>query len=334
MIEPVVSIIIRVQNEAPALRRTLECIKNQVMDGVVEIVVLDNESTDDSAQVAIAAGARVFSLPRAFFGYGRALNIGVYLTRGPIVAMLSAHSLPQGSAWLSELTKPMRDDASIGAVFCRQAPSLPASRLELRTYERFPLHNTVMDRDKFIRCCRNGADPYNLAFFSNAACAIRRDVLMDIPFRDIPYGEDRAFVVDYLMAGGSVAYVFNAVVTYHKSLSWQSCYSAGYGSQVSKRLVERMAAAYTGVRFRSADSITRPARAVLVLFSLLTKLAKSAFEPLGLRHQSALYALRSTGATVGIAIGQTQWQRHIDSLSHDTHRFNEALHKCVPLQGR
>lgn len=332
MDEPLVSIFIRVRDEAIALRNVLENLQRQVLDGSMEIVVLDNESVDGSAQVALDAGARVFTFPRELFGYGRALNLGGHLCRGKIMVMLSAHSVPQGQDWLSELVKPIRDNPSIGAAFCRQIPPSRVSRLELRRFACFPTSDAVVDRKQFLDNCHDGSDPYELALFSNSACAIRRDVAANHPFRDLLYAEDRAFVVDYVMAGGAVAYVNDAVVSYRRNMTWKSAYRVGYRAQVSKRLVRELAATYTGSRFRSGkDTLNRLARAVLVLAGLLARVVMSVREPRDLQRQSVIHALRSTGATLGLAKGTIQWRRHIGTLSCDKRQLDEALRHCVAL---
>lgn len=333
MSDLLVSVFIRVRDEEVALRDVLENLKEQVVDGSMEIVVLDNESVDSSAKVALQAGARVYRFPRELFGYGRALNLGAHLCRGKIIVNLSAHSVPQSQNWLSELIKPIRENLAIGAAFCRQIPSTRVSRLELRRFACFPASNKIVDRRQFIAACKQGLDPYALALFSNSACAIRRDVVASQPFRDLLYAEDRAFVVDYLMAGGGVAYVHDSVVSYERSVTWKSAYRVGYRAQVSKRLVRELAATYTGSRFRCGnDTVDRLMRAVLVLPGLLARTVMSAFEPQGLRRRSMIYALRSTGATLGLAKGAVQWRRHTETLSCDTGQLEEALRHCVLLR--
>src|SRR5438445_9156855 len=92
--QPLVSVLIRARNEEPALRRLFECLSIQKLDRPFEVVVIDNESNDGSARVASAMGARVFTLPRSLFSYGRAINVGVKLCRGDLIVLLSAHSWP------------------------------------------------------------------------------------------------------------------------------------------------------------------------------------------------------------------------------------------------
>lgn len=117
--QPLVSVLIRVRNEEPALRRLFECLRIQRLDRPFEVVVIDNESEDESAAVARRMGARVFTFPRSLFGYGRAINAGVGLCRGDLIVLLSAHSWPQGDDWLSRMVHCV-EDGGVAAAYCKQ----------------------------------------------------------------------------------------------------------------------------------------------------------------------------------------------------------------------
>jgi len=331
MSDPLVSVFIRVRDEADALRQVLRGLADQVIDAPVEIVVLDNESVDGSGQAALEAGAKVFTLPRQYFGYGRALNLGVELSRGEIVVLLSAHSVPQSPTWLAELVAPLREGTA-GAAICRQIPASRVSRLELHRFACFPSCDTFIDRKRFISLCEAGADPYEVAIFSNSACAIRRDIAVDQPFRDLPYAEDRAFVVDYLMSGGSVAYRHSPSVSYERLMTWRAAYRVAHRAQVSKRLIRELAATYTGCRFDSArDTVSRLVRAVLVIPAAFIRVLLCLGEPRGQRRRAVIYVLRSTGATLGLASGSFGWRRHIEKLSCDSEGLRLARQHCAPL---
>jgi glycosyltransferase involved in cell wall biosynthesis len=98
--QSLVSVLIRVRNEEHALRQLFECLRTQKLARSFEVVVIDNESDDGSAKVARAMGARVFTLPRSLFTYGRAINVGVKLCRGDLIVLLSAHSIvSRAAAW-------------------------------------------------------------------------------------------------------------------------------------------------------------------------------------------------------------------------------------------
>lgn len=70
--KPFVSVIIAALNEAEAIAGVIHAVPKTLAD---EIVVIDNGSTDDTAEVASAAGARVVKEPVP--GYGRAFRAGL-----------------------------------------------------------------------------------------------------------------------------------------------------------------------------------------------------------------------------------------------------------------
>lgn len=332
--EPLVSVFIRVRDEAHALAEVLDHLSRQHFDGDTEVVVLDNESTDDSAQVALAAGARVFTLPRALFGYGRALNLGVELCRGQIVILLSAHSIPQDECWMTHFVAPLLADSDVGAAYCRQVPYGTVSRLERRRFACFPNASRTVRHDRMMTLCHGGADPYVVAQFSNSAAALRRESALANPFRDLPYAEDRAFAVDHLMGGGAIAYVHEAVVSYERSTTWKSAYDVARRAQVSKRLIRELAATYTGHRFNNAsDTTNRVLRAAAVVPGLLMRLLATTRDPRGVRRRAVRFALRSTGSTLGLAVGALTWRRYVETLVPDIDMFEEARSRCRPLTG-
>lgn len=323
---------VRVRDESVALRAVLDNLARQRFDGGLEVVVLDNESRDDSADVARRAGARVFTLPRELFGYGRALNLGVELCRGRIVVLLSAHSVPQDAEWLARFVAPLLADTSIGAAFCRQVPHGVVSRLERRRFRVFPDASTLVDQERFLEGCRAGEDPYELAVFSNSAAAIRKDAARVDPFRDLLYAEDRAFAVDHLSRGGKVAYVHDAVVSYERRSTWKGAYHVARRAQVSRRLIRELAATYSGRRFDStADTVNRVVRAAAILPGVFVRLAGALTEPRGVRRRAATFALRSTGSTLGLAVGALTWRRYVRTLMPDNELLEEARRRCRPL---
>lgn len=86
-VEARVSVVIPCLNEAATLRRCIEkAWVGLAAAGVPgEIVVADNGSSDDSREIATAAGARVVQVPLR--GYGSALTAGIQAARGEYVVM-------------------------------------------------------------------------------------------------------------------------------------------------------------------------------------------------------------------------------------------------------
>src|SRR5581483_10037815 len=218
-----VSVLIRVRNEEPALRRLMECLRIQKLDRPFEVVVIDNESEDGSAAVARAMGARVFSSPQALFGYGRAINAGAKLCRGELIVLLSAHSWPQGEDWLRRMVAAV-EPGPVAAAYCRQLPDGVVCRQERARFKMFAAGGYRLDRAALVRRCRSGEDVFQVCCFSNAAAIVRRDVALAFPFRDLPFAEDRAFVLDCVMGGHQIAYLASASVTYRQPASFRNFY--------------------------------------------------------------------------------------------------------------
>ena len=78
-----VSVIIPCLNEAEPIG---DVVREALAQNIAEVIVVDNGSTDDTAAVARAAGARVVSEPTP--GYGRACAAGVAAARTPILCFL------------------------------------------------------------------------------------------------------------------------------------------------------------------------------------------------------------------------------------------------------
>lgn len=86
--QPLFSIIIPAYNEADYLAGCLQSIQSQAVDFSYEIIVVDNGSTDNTAQLARQFGVQVVSEPK--LGVGRARRTGTALARGKYILHLDA----------------------------------------------------------------------------------------------------------------------------------------------------------------------------------------------------------------------------------------------------
>jgi glycosyltransferase involved in cell wall biosynthesis len=85
--EPRISVVLPAKNEAEGLRRTLPGLRG-LLQGA-EIIVVDDGSTDATAQVARDNGATVLSSPYSM-GNGAAIKRGARAARGEIIVFLDA----------------------------------------------------------------------------------------------------------------------------------------------------------------------------------------------------------------------------------------------------
>ncbi|MBC8035195.1 MAG: glycosyltransferase, partial [Chitinophagaceae bacterium] len=90
------SIIIRSHNEERHIGRLLDGIERQeLLEGLsLEVIVVDSGSTDSTVSIARHMGAKVLSIAKEEFSFGRALNIGCSQAAGDIFLFASAHVYP------------------------------------------------------------------------------------------------------------------------------------------------------------------------------------------------------------------------------------------------
>lgn len=80
-----ISIIIPVKNGAATLKKCLEAIQQQQYNGTIETLVLDSASIDNSVEIALQHGARVFHIPGEKFNHGLTRNKGVDVASGDLL---------------------------------------------------------------------------------------------------------------------------------------------------------------------------------------------------------------------------------------------------------
>lgn len=104
-----VSVVIPVRDDATDLRRCLQALARQTVPPL-EIVIVDNGSTDESAAVALAHGARVVREPT--IGIPAAAATGYDAAVGSIIARLDADSVPSAT-WIEQVLRALdrRPDA-------------------------------------------------------------------------------------------------------------------------------------------------------------------------------------------------------------------------------
>lgn len=107
-----IAVVIPVRNDAQRLADCLVALERQTRPAD-EIVVVDNGSTDGSAAVAAAHGARV--VPARVAGIPGATATGFDHARGDVVARLDADSVPAAD-WLERIEAAFAADPSLAAV--------------------------------------------------------------------------------------------------------------------------------------------------------------------------------------------------------------------------
>ena len=173
-----ISVVIRNKNEERSLARTLHILTSMYSEDISEIIVIDNLSIDDSARIAESYGAKVVTIEK--FTYGKAINLGVSVAKGPYVLLLSSHAVPVGRSFFKNALELITKNKSIaGGRFVNSVAN----------YER-ALKNHFRIKD-------------GLTSGLMAACAIvSKDVWEKVKFdEDLGFSEDKAWSEAVLKEG-------------------------------------------------------------------------------------------------------------------------------------
>ncbi len=131
--EPEISVVIIAYNEEEYIFGCLASLAETQSSRPIEIVVVDNNSTDRTAEIVEACGARL--IPETRQGYGFARQGGLEAARGNIVLTGDADTL-YPPRWAEEMAKPF-DDPTVSCTYSLHAllPESGNSKLSLFLYQ-------------------------------------------------------------------------------------------------------------------------------------------------------------------------------------------------------
>jgi rhamnosyltransferase len=213
---PDVTVAIPVRDGGELFRAVLVALAGQTLEH--ELIVCDSGSTDQSVASARAHGARVLEIPAGSFSHGGVRNQLIREASGAHVALLSQDAEPAGERWLERLLSGFAVHEDVGIVYgpyLARAGASPAVRIELERWFRSlsPQARPRVDRLESGEVSRPAAVLMGRrGFFTDANACISREAWSRVPFRTVPYAEDRVLAVDMLRAGYAKVYVPDAAV--------------------------------------------------------------------------------------------------------------------------
>ena len=228
MTTPAISVMVPNYNEAEALKKCLAAVKMQITKASVEIVLLDNESTDDSVAIAQLFGAKVFTLPKAEFTFGRALNKGISYCNGEFILLLSSHVVLLTPHFIEDFLLYLDDEKMGGMRFCISS----SHRMILDDIKprRLTYHQIQTDPD--AHAVMKHWDEYIVANCS----LIRKSCWQMQPFDEqIIASEDKLWSIEILKKGYDILYHTPCYFAYFKQMTPQ---------QLSKKYLVETIASY------------------------------------------------------------------------------------------
>ncbi|WP_370240693.1 glycosyltransferase family 2 protein [Pararhodobacter marinus] len=201
------SIVIRTLNEAEHLSDLLAMIAAQKTDGIdIETVLIDSGSTDGTVEIALRHGARVTTISKAEFSFGRSLNRGCAFSTGDILVLISGHCVPVDAHWLQNLCQPVIDGRA-SYTYGRQIGDDDSNYSERRIFAKYFPETSAVPQEGF--------------FCNNANSALLRSVWEEHPFDEELTGlEDMELAKRIWNRGHKIGYVAEAPVFHHHREGW------------------------------------------------------------------------------------------------------------------
>ena len=190
------SILIRNLNEAKSLQQTLLSLKKQQTDFEYETVVIDNESEDNSVEIATRRGCKVFTLKRSDFTFGHAVNYGIEQCKGEIILILSAHVILLNEFFLQNIPQYFKDSKIAALRFVQAA----LSEQVIKSLQNGPQEIVYSESSNFA--ANNWEN-----FIVNHCAAIRRSCWQEVRFNDQVFAsEDKIWALNILRKHYSILY--------------------------------------------------------------------------------------------------------------------------------
>jgi len=157
-----ISVVIPVRDACALLQRCLESLDRQTVDqSDYEVIVVDDGSSDGSAEVARKWGARVFRQEKQ--GAGAARNRGIQEAKGEVLLFLDA-DCEADREWMAKLSAPIGKDGTSGTIghFTSDQENWVARLIQIEIEGRY---HRMRHYDR-------------IDFVNTATCGFRRELLL------------------------------------------------------------------------------------------------------------------------------------------------------------
>lgn len=207
--DPSLTVVIRTCNEVKTLSTLLGDIGDQQYDREIELIVVDNESTDGTIELAKDYDAKVVSIPKDGFTYAKSLNAGMEAASHGIVALLVGHVSMPHPLTLHAGARHFASNNSCAATFGTTLPGPNASLTErlvaVDAYNRIKQPATLIHE-------------IGLGVLAATGCMVSKRVWQELGKFDLRYqsgGEDTALAKKMLAEGYDI--IFEPAQTVHHS---------------------------------------------------------------------------------------------------------------------
>lgn len=221
------SIIILTHNSGTSFKKVLAGVFSQ-RNVSFETIIIDSCSTDDTLKMAANYPLKIVRIKESKFGHGRTRNLGAKLAKGKYVIFLTHDAIPADKNWLREILSRFCD-RDVAAVYGRQIPKHNEGTLDklffLNLYGRKSIEWTIGS----YTCGDN--------IFSDANSAVRKDLLLSYPYKNIIVSEDYEWANRMIHRGYKIVYEPKAKVIHSHSYNLYSLFKRNFDIGVSYKSI-------------------------------------------------------------------------------------------------
>ncbi len=203
------SIIILTKNSLGIVNRLVNALLSQNFDYSYEVIFMDNSSTDETVKYLESTSfkdKRIFNVPEGEFSHSGTRMKAAELALGKFVIFFTDDIIPIGTSFLKDLTIPLIEDkvpATYGVFQINDKECDPIDAyLHNEWYTNF--EESIGPISEF--CWKLFPSELHRKFcnFDNCSSGINRELLLELKFPDVPYGEDMLFAKKLLKNGYKV----------------------------------------------------------------------------------------------------------------------------------
>ena len=208
-----ITVFIPTYNGDKYLAESIEAVLHQELPSgySLEFFITDSGSSDRTLDILEQYKDQIelSIIPNSEFSHGKTRQQAAEKAKGEFILFLSQDATPTHYRWIINMIEPFFISDKVGCVFGRQIPrphSVPTIKREVAgVFGGVGAPDAlVLHREKSL-VDGTAVNPLN-SFFSDVNSAIRKDLVVVVPFRDVKYAEDQALAQDMQNAGYLKAY--------------------------------------------------------------------------------------------------------------------------------
>lgn len=212
------SVVIRVRNGARTLRQLFGALIAQQCSFKWEIVVVDNESEDETLEICKQYNARVVKIRCEEWTSPGSKNLGISAARGELILICSQHSIPVGSHFFEDAVAPFADP-KMAAVRCLVGSNMNQTA---EWYMPRDIQYKTLKEQETAESGLNWISQYPTC----CCCVIRKSVWEQIPYnKSYEFGADKFWAREVLRKGYKIRCCAEAVYIYNRKIgtrdSWR-----------------------------------------------------------------------------------------------------------------